>query len=392
MRTFPHTRPPAAICMEQQDKEALRVKKRRGWARYLTPGLVLQSVLVGGGYGTGAEIARYFGSYGLLGGLMGLGVTAAAWGLLCAVTFEFARVFRAYDYGSMMRRLLGRAGALYDLCFYAMLLLVLGVVNATAGAAVHALTGLPPWTGVALLSFGVVLLVLRGTEAIERALSLWAYLLYAVFLLFLAAVFLRFGDAVAAELRRGEIGSGWFLSGLRYASYNLICVSMILYTLRDLKTRREAVACGVLAGLLGAAPALPLLLAMGCGLPEALASETPVTAIFQRLDLPWLYALFEIVLFGTLMETAAGFIKALEDRVERALFRDAPAGPVRSSWPWLARPLITGAVTALGVCVSTFGLTELIDKGYGAICYGALFLFALPMLTAGVLMIRRAGR
>ena len=35
-----------------------------------------------------------------------------------------------------------------------------------------------------------------------------------------------------------------------------------------------------------AAPALPLLLAMGCDLPAVLASETPVTAIFERLDMP----------------------------------------------------------------------------------------------------------
>ena len=146
---------------------------------------------------------------------------------------------------------------------------------------------------------------------------------------------------------------------------------MILYTLRDLKTRREAITCGILAGLLGAAPALPLLLAMGCGLPEALRAEAPVTAIFQRLDMPWLYVLFEIVLFGTLVETAAGFIKALEDRIEQALFRSRSFE--------LARPLITGAVTAL------------VDRGYGAICYAALALYALPMLTIGIRKLRRAG-
>ena len=380
--------------MEQRDKEAVQMKRR--WTRYLTPGLVFQSVLIGGGYGTGAEIARYFGRYGLLGGLLALAAAAAGWSLLCAVTFEFVRVFRTYDYGSMMRRLLGRAGFLYDLCFYAMLLLVLGVVNATAAAMVRALTGLPSWVGVALLSLGVIFLVLRGTEAIEKALSLWAYVLYAVYLLFLTAVFLRYGDAIVSELQRGEASPGWLFGGLRYASYNLICVSMILYTLRDLRTRWEAVTCGILAGILGAAPALPLLLAMGCDLPAALASETPVTAIFERLNMPWLYVLFEIVLFGTLIETAAGFIKALEDRMERALCRSfdtaghTPAG-AGSSWPWLGRPLVTGVVTSLGICVSTFGLTELIDKGYGAICYGALLLFALPMLTAGVRMLRRAG-
>lgn len=368
--------------MGKRDKGALRMKKRRKWTRYLTPGLVFQSVLIGGGYGTGAEIARYFGSHGLLGGVLALGAAAAGWSLLCAVTFEFVRVFRTYDYGSMMRRLLGRAGFLYDLCFYTMLFLVLGVVNATAAAMVHALTGLPAWAGVALLSAAVSFLVLRGTEAIEKALSLWAYVLYTVYLLFLAAVFLRFGDAIIFELQKGEIGPGWLFGGLRYASYNLICVSMILYTLRGLESRREAVTCGILAGLLGAAPALPLLLAMGCDFPAALAAQTPVTVIFDRLEQPWLYVLFEIVLFGTLVETAAGFIKALEDRVQRALFRGRSFD--------LARPLITGAVTALGICVSTFGLTELIDKGYGLICYGALCLFALPMLTAGVRMIRRA--
>ena len=56
------------------------MRRQRTWTRYLTPGLVLQSVLIGGGYGTGAEIARYFGRYGLLGGLLALGAAAAAWG------------------------------------------------------------------------------------------------------------------------------------------------------------------------------------------------------------------------------------------------------------------------------------------------------------------------
>ncbi|MCI9120391.1 MAG: hypothetical protein HFG00_02530 [Oscillibacter sp.] len=353
---------------------------KQAWTRYLTPGLVFQSILIGGGYGTGAEIARYFGVHGLLGGLLALGAAAAAWALVCAVTFSFVQTFRTYDYGSLMKRLLGRAGLLYDICFYAMLLIVLGVVNATAGA-MAAQLGLPAWAGVGVLSGGIVFLVLEGTEAMEKALSLWSYLLYAVYLLFLFAVFLRFGDAIRAELALGEILPGWLGSGLRYASYNLFCVSMVLYTLRNLETRREAALCGVLAGLLGAVPALLLLLAMGCALPDAVAAETPVAVIFSHLDLPWLKALFQLVLFGTLVETGAGFIKAMEDRLEKALFRGGTA----------FRPLLTLAAAAAGAGVSAFGLTELIAGGYGALCWGALFLFALPMLTVGVHMLRRAG-
>lgn len=43
---------------------------------YLLPGLVFQSVIIGGGYGTGREIAEFFLSHGAFGGLLGFGVTA----------------------------------------------------------------------------------------------------------------------------------------------------------------------------------------------------------------------------------------------------------------------------------------------------------------------------
>ena len=39
---------------------------------YLVPGAVLQSVMVGGGYGTGREVVEFFTRFGLLGGLAGI--------------------------------------------------------------------------------------------------------------------------------------------------------------------------------------------------------------------------------------------------------------------------------------------------------------------------------
>ena len=37
---------------------------------YVVPGAVFQSVMIGGGYGTGREIVEFFTSFGLLGGLL----------------------------------------------------------------------------------------------------------------------------------------------------------------------------------------------------------------------------------------------------------------------------------------------------------------------------------
>ena len=43
---------------------------------YIVPGAVFQSIMVGGGYGTGREIVEYFTSYGATGGLFAIGVAA----------------------------------------------------------------------------------------------------------------------------------------------------------------------------------------------------------------------------------------------------------------------------------------------------------------------------
>ena len=352
--------------------------KKKPWTRYLVPGFVFQSVVIGGGYGTGAEIMQYFGANGLVGGLLGLTVTMITWSVLCAVTFEFVCLYRTFDYSSMMSALLGRAGVLYELCYIGMLLLVLGVINATAGSMVHNLTGLSPWAGVLLLAGGMFLLVIKGTETVERALSLWSYVLSGVYFLFMVIVFVRFGGNVSAEFARGEAGAGWFSSGLQYAFYNLGIVPALLYTVRDVRDRREAAACGLLAGVIGVIPAALLLLAMSCNLSAAASAEVPVTVIFRMLDMKWLYVLFEIVLFGTLVETGAGFIKAVDDRVERSC-----AGGGRRVPRWMRLAVTAGLVLA-GIGVSTFGLTDLIAKGYGTICWGFLLVYVLPMLSIGV--------
>ena len=214
---------------------------KRSWTRYLVPGFIFQSVVIGGGYGTGAEIAQYFGVKGLVGGLLGMVVTLLVWSVLCAVTYEFVRVYKTYDYNSLMGKLLGKAGILYEVCYIVLMLIVLGVINATAGSMVADLTGMTPWLGIGVLAVGQVLLIVKGTEAIEKVLSVWSIVLYIVYAVFMFSVFMKFGGNVSAEFAKGEIGSGWVTSGFQYAFYNLGIVPATLYTIRDCETRKESV-------------------------------------------------------------------------------------------------------------------------------------------------------
>ena len=79
----------------------------------------------------------------------------------------------------------------------------------------------------------VRLLVMKGTEAIEKALSFWSYVLYAVYLLFMIVVFVKFSGNIGAEFAKAEVTGNWFLNGLQYSFYNLGIVPALLYTVRD---------------------------------------------------------------------------------------------------------------------------------------------------------------
>ena len=345
-------------------------------------------------------------------GIVGMIVTTLVWAVVAAATFEFCRVFKTYDYNTMSQKLLGPVGYLYEVCYIILMLIVLGVINATASSMISDLTGWTGWIGVIILSLGIIYLILRGTETIEKVLSFWSYVLYAVYAVFMITCFVRFGPMISEAFGagRGEytkefinasgetivstigglsLGSA-IVDGFKYSFYNLGIVPAILYTVRECETRKQAILCGLLAGIIGVVPAFLLLLAMGGALPEAVFNAnnngTAVSAIFAKLDMRWLYVIFEIVLFGTLIETGSGFIKAVDDRIEISAAKSGESTPT-----WV-RPVVAVGLTLLGVAVSTFGLTGLIAKGYGTICWGFLIVYVIPMLTLGIYKIVKADK
>ncbi|HXV87244.1 MAG TPA: hypothetical protein VD793_11115, partial [Gemmatimonadales bacterium] len=64
--------------------------------KYLLPGLVFQSIITGGGYGTGRELVEFFLQYGPWGGFLAMALAVAVWSVVCAITFELARRTASY--------------------------------------------------------------------------------------------------------------------------------------------------------------------------------------------------------------------------------------------------------------------------------------------------------
>jgi uncharacterized membrane protein YkvI len=354
--------------------------------RYLLPGFVFQSVVIAGGYGTGRELVEFFLRYGPLGGLLAmLLISTTIWSVVCMASFEFARMFRAFDYRSFFRDLLGPGWVLFEIIFFAMLLVVLAVIAATAGTLLQEGLGLPCVVGVISIVAAVGVLVFKGSEVIEKFLTGWSFLLYAVYAAILLLSLAAFGSEIGAALGSGEIRSGWWLGGIRYAGYSLAVIAAVLFTIRHAESRRHALIAGFLAGPIAILPGLCFYLAVVGQYPAVLDRAVPITLLLDLLGSRVLSVVFQVVLFGTLIETGTGGIHAVNERIAHT------AKELGRVLPKTARPLVAILLLLMAALMSQLGLVDLIARGYGTITWAFLVVFVLPVLTWGVWKILRAG-
>ncbi len=355
--------------------------------RYLLPGFVFQSVVIAGGYGTGRELVEFFLMHGPRGGLLAMVlVSMVIWSATCAVSFDFARRFSTYDYRTFFRRLLGwRWWMVYEAAYLAFLMLVLAVIAAAAGSILEETFGLSYAAGVVGMIAAIGYLVFRGSATIERFFASWSFVLYAVFVLFFILCFISFGGEISQKFATVPVGEGWFLGGVRYAAYNLAIIPGLLFVVRHIGSRREAVSAGLLAGPIAMIPGLFFYLAMAGQYPEILDRTVPANALLELLGMRWFQLAFQLVLFGTLIETGAGMIHAVNERIAPIYARR------RASMPAGLRTGIGVGLLAGGAIIAQFGLIDLIARGYGTMTWVFLAVFVVPVLTVGVWRLVRAG-
>lgn len=353
---------------------------------YLLPGFVFQSVVIAGGYGTGRELIEYFLQYGPLGGILGMFlVTAVIWAVVLAASYEFARVFKVYDYRSFFKKLLGPAWPIFEVCYILLLFIVLAVVGAAAGAILRDTFGIPYIVGVSVMLLGVAFLAYLGSEAIAAYMSWWSFVLYAVYAAFVIFGLSKFGPQISQIIATGDVRPGWVLSGFKYALYNLGCIAAVLFTLKDIETRGQAIVSGILSSLITIIPGFLFYLVVLSGYPEVLKVEVPAYYALTQIGSFLLLAAYEVVLFGTLIETGTGFIHAVNERLA-SYFKEKDKVLTQAH-----RGLIALGMVLLSIAMSRFGLIGLIAKGYGTISWGFFVAHVLPLLTIGLVMIARAG-
>ena len=354
--------------------------------RFLLPGFAFKAVVIGGGYATGRELAEYFLPHGPWGGLLGMLLSMLCWSVICAATFVFARATHSFEYGAFFRRLLGPAWFLFDGAYACLVLIMLSVFGAAAGAIGAAVFGWPELMGTLALVAGIALTVAFGNESVERLFKYVTYFLYAVYAMFVVLALTRTSGQIAAAFAAAPPRDGqWALGGLTYAGYNVVGAVVILPVLRHLTSQRDAVVAGLLAGPLGMLPAILFFVCMMAYYPAIGDATLPSDYMLARLDAPMFHTLFQVMILAALLESGTGAAHSINQRVAGVL---ALRG---REFPLQGRLLLSTAILIVSIFVaSRFGLVALIASGYRFLAYLFIAVYVLPLLTYGIWLHRRA--
>jgi uncharacterized membrane protein YkvI len=231
--------------------------------------------------------------------------------------------------------------------------------------------------GTILLLALIAFLAFKGTRLIEGVLSVWSFVLYAVYAVLFILSLKVFGPAIREMLSYPIMEPGWFLSGVRYGALQLALVPAVLFATTYFESRRDALVAGLLAGPILMIPALMFMLAMLGHYPDIMQRPVPVNHMLEALDSPFLLIAFPIVLVGTFIETGTGMIHAFNERVAGSL---QTLGRRLPAW---ARPAIAIALLVGALLASRWGIIDLIAVGYGAMSWVFIGILVIPLLTLG---------
>ena len=355
------------------------------FGRYMVPGIVLQSTLIGGGYATGREVVQYgarFGAYGWIAGV----IIIIGFALMAFLMFEIARRFRAYDYRSMVKRLLGPFWFLFDIIYLLLAILMISIVIAATGSILRSTLGLNYWIGVAIIAIIAGLLNFYGAKIIERFKTIGTIALFTAYILFAIFVISSTSGEIKEAFALGDTSfvtnfsmGSVFWAGIIYVGYNLAVYPAALFTLRRQKTMKDTLVSAIIAGTMMTVPWFLTYVALMGYYPneQVFNAEVPWLVMLNGYGV-WIAILFGIVVGWTLIETATGLIHAFINRINSNL-KEVGKQPMTRRM----NGIIAIIILVLSAMLSSVGINDLVGTGYTILGYAMLVVFGLPLLVIG---------
>ena len=360
--------------------------------RIFLPGIILQSVLIGGGYATGREIVEYGGKFGASGWVSGLAIFFG-FSFISILSMEACRQWQVYDYKSLLKKLIGEGWVAYEIVYLLLAILIIAVMAAAAGEILNQTLNFNKWVGVFLIIAVVGFLNYKGDEVIAKLETLGTIALFAAYIIFAVTVFTNKGDAIIELFDKWDTsylpdapGIGLLLwTGILYVGYNLAVYPASFFTYRDIQTRRESIIAGVISGLLMTIPWFLTYFALLAYYPNknVLAATVPWLKILEQFN-PLLIGMFGVIVGWTLIETATGMIHAFIHRIETEVM-ERKGTPLKK----INKAMISFVALIAALVLAQVGIIDLVARGYEIMAYAMIVVYAVPLLlVSGKLLMK----
>lgn len=359
------------------------------YARYILPGVLLQSVLIGGGYATGREIYSYGAKFGSMGWIAGLTI-GIGFALFAFLTFEICRIYKVYDYKNYIQKVIGPLWPVMDILTVLIAILLIAVMAAATGS-IFEQAGMPNILGSVVIVLICGFLNFKGSKLIEKFESVGTILLYGGYILFTILVIVNKGSNIPKVFSTMDTSAYdgsvtiplCIYTGILYVAYNINAIPMGMFSLTRQTKRKETFISGMIAGLLMVIPWFLSYFAMMCfyGDTSIVGADvaTPWVEMIEAVHGgPVLMAVFSIVMGWTLVETATGCIHMIIDRFDVALEEKGAAKLTDAK-----RGIVTVATLIGALILSRIGVVTLIEQGYTYLSYGFILFYLLPTLLVG---------
>ena len=293
------------------------------FGKLILPGIVLQSVLIGGGYATGREIVEYGAKFGAMGWLAGVG-TFLGFAIIAALSFELIRLYKVYDYKSFIKEIGGPLWIVFDIVYFLFMIVIIAVMASATGSIVEQTLGLNYWVGVAAITIVVGVLNFFGARLIERFETYGTIALYIGYIIFAIIVISNNHQNISQVFATGDTSfvpnttaPAILWSGVLYCAYNLVVVPSSFFTIKRQTKTSESIISGIIGGILMTIPWFLTYFAVMCFYPneDVLAASVPWLSMMQGVAGPVVIGIFGIVMGWTLIETSTGIIHACIERV-----------------------------------------------------------------------------
>lgn len=356
-------------------------------------GAVLFSSHAGGGFATGNQENVYFVSLGWLGPITAI-ITMLLFTLTIKEAMNMYNSRHLTSYRQLFQNLYSPFKGIeyaFEAFFYIMVLMAVSASVSGAATALHEQIGIDYYAGIGVVGTIVFFLTIFGANLVRKSTTYMGIGILAMVVIIFTTGIVMGGSVAGSQFFTTAMAQDFAANGFTklptailhaftYSGFQCVVIPTMIVVGAPLVRRKDcARSMWMSFGMNAIALTMAVCMLLGwTGVYGKAALPTLTSA--NAMGMPWLYALYSIMLILCLVSTGVTTVFGFTARFSEisALKKVSEKSVVRSA-------IITFAVIVGSMAVSIFGLTNIIKikYGYGYCGYLAIAIIIVPFLTVG---------